>query len=286
LEELAVNGTDMLRILNGDCKENMFHKVEFVRLQLFDETPTIFFKDFHKIFPNLKEFQVRNSSFEILFPTKGTTDHLNKQISKQLRMLMLFELEKLEYIWQEDFPLDHPLLQYLEDLRLLNCPSLISLVPSSTSFTNLTCLEVGDCKELVYLITCSTAKSLVQLKALKIKNCEKMLDVVKIDDEKAEEKIVFENLEYLEFTSLSGLRSFCYGKQAFIFPSLLFFIVKGCPQMKIFSSALTVAPYLVAIEVEEKNKRWKGDLNTTIEQMFIEKVHNVIIIYENCLLYY
>jgi len=32
--------------------------------------------------------------------------------------------------------------------------------------------------------------------------------------------------------------------------------------------------------------RWKGDLNTTIEQMFIEKVHNVIIIYENCLLYY
>ena len=113
-----------------------------------------------------------------------------------------------------------------------------------------------------------------------------MLDVVKIDDEKAEENIIFENLEYLEFISLSNLRSFCYGKQAFIFPSLLRFVVKGCPQMKIFSSAVTVAPCLTKIDVGEENMRWKGDLNTTIEQMFIEKVHNVVIIDENCLPFY
>jgi len=277
LEELAVNDTDMLGILNGYCQENIFHKVEFLRLQLFDETPTIFLNDFHTIFPNLQTFQVRNCSFEILFPT----DHLSMQILKQIKKLWLFELEKLEHIWQEEFPLDHPLFQYLENLHVLNCPSLIILVPSSTSFTNLTYLNVDNCKELVYLITSSTAKSLVQLKALIIENCEKMLDVVKIDEEKAEEDIIFENLEYLEFTSLSSLRSFCYGKQTFIFPSLLFFIVKGCPEMMIFSSALTVAPYLTAIEVEEETMRWKGDLNTTIEQMFIEKVYNVIIIYEN-----
>ncbi|RHN78284.1 putative leucine-rich repeat domain, L domain-containing protein [Medicago truncatula] len=249
LEELTVNGTDMLGILNGYRQENIFHKVKFLRLQCFDETPTILLDDFHTIFPNLETFQVRNSSFEILFPTKRTTDHLSMQISKKIRNLWLFELEKLEYIWHEDFPLDHPLFQYIEELRLLNCPSLISLVPSSTSFTSLTYLEVDDCKELIYLITYSTAKSLVQLKTLKIKNCEKMLDVVKVDEEKAEENIVFENLEYLEFTSLSSLRSFCYGKQTFIFPSLLRFIVKGCPQMKIFSSSLTVAPCLTRIEV-------------------------------------
>ncbi|KEH16306.1 hypothetical protein MTR_0238s0050 [Medicago truncatula] len=98
-------------------------------------------------------------------------------------------------------------------------------------------------------------------------NCEKLLDVVKIDEEKGEEDIIFENLEHLELTSLSSLRSFYYGKQAFIFPSLFFFIVKGCPQMKIFSSALTVAPCLTEIDVGEENMRWKGDLNTTIEQI-------------------
>jgi len=283
LEDLAVNGTDMLGILNGYCQENIFHEVKFLRLQSFDETPTILLNDFHTIFPNLETFQVRNSSFETLFPTKVTTCYLSMQMLNQIRMLILFDLEKLKHVWQEDFPLDHPLLQHLENLYVVNCPSLISLVPSSTSFTNLTSLEVDNCKELIYLITSSTAKSLVQLQTLKIKNCEKMLDVVKIDDEKAEENIIFENLDYMEFSSLSSLRSFCYGKQAFIFPSLFSFIVIGCPQMKIFSSALTVAPCLTKINMGEENMRWKGDLNTTIEQMFIEKVHNI---YAICLLYY
>ncbi|XP_039683128.1 uncharacterized protein [Medicago truncatula] len=273
VEECAVNGTDMLGILNGYGQENIFHKVRFLRLQCFVETPTILLNDFHTIFPNLETFQVRNSSFEILFPTKGTTDHLSMQLSRQIRKLWLFDLENLKHVWQVDFPLDHPLLQYLENLCVVNCPSLISLVPSSsTSFTNLTYLVVDNCIELICLITSTTAKSLVQLKTLKIKNCEKMLDVVKIDhEEKVEENILFENLEFLELTSLSCLRSFCCGKQAIVFPSLLDFVVKGCPQMKIFSSALTVAPCLTSIEVEEENMRWKGDLNTTIEQMFIEK---------------
>ncbi|KEH17599.1 disease resistance protein (CC-NBS-LRR class) family protein [Medicago truncatula] len=273
LEELALNGKDMLGILNGYCQENIFHKVKFLRLQCFNETPTILLNDFHTIFPNVETFQVRNSSFETLFPTKGARSYLSMQMSNQIRKMWLFELDKLKHIWQEDFPLDHHLLQYLEELHVVNCPSLISLVPSSTSFTNLTHLKVDNCEELIYLIKISTAKSLVQLKALNITNCEKMLDVVNIDDDKAEENIIFENLEYLEFTSLSNLRSFCYGKQTFIFPSLLRFIFKGCPQMKIFSSALTVAPCLTSIEVEEENMRWKGDLNTTIEQMFIEKIY-------------
>jgi hypothetical protein len=108
------------------------------------------------------------------------------QISKQIKTLYLFELEMLKHIWQEDFPLDHPLLQDLHELYVLDCPCLISLVPSLTSFTNLTILRVDNCKELNYLITSSTAKSLIQLTILTISNCEKMLDVVKIDDENAD----------------------------------------------------------------------------------------------------
>ncbi|KAK2441515.1 hypothetical protein QL285_012805 [Trifolium repens] len=192
LEELALNGPDVLGILN---QGKIFHKVEFLRVQCFDETPTIFLNDIHTSFPNFETFQVRNSSFETLFPTKATIGHLSMYISKQIRYLFLYELDNLKHIWQEDFPLDHPLLQYLEKLHVMNCPSLISLVPSSTSFTNLTFLNVDNFKELTYLITSSTAKSLVQLTHLIIMNCEKMLDVVKIDEEKAEENIKFENLE-------------------------------------------------------------------------------------------
>ncbi|PNX81512.1 Rpp4 candidate [Trifolium pratense] len=93
-------------------------------------------------------------------------------------------------------------------------------------------------------------------------NCENMLAIVKkINDEKAdEEDIIFENLEIMEFTSLSSLRGFCYGNQTFIFPSLLRFIVQGCPQIEIFSSGVTIAPYLTEIELggEEGTIPWKG----------------------------
>ncbi|KAK2400421.1 hypothetical protein QL285_050127 [Trifolium repens] len=262
LEELAINGTDVVGILNQG--KNIFQKVETLYLQCLDETPTIFLNEyFHTIFPNLETIQVRNSSFETLFPTM--------QISKQINFLMLFELEMLKHIWEEDFPLGHPLLQDLHELYVWDCPSLISLVPSSTSFTNLTILEVDNCTELNYLITSSTAKSLIQLKILRIMNCEKMLDVVKIDDEKAEEDIIFENLEIMEFISLSSLGSFCNGNQTFIFPSLLTFFVKECPKMEIFSSGVTVAPCLSEIEVGEERIRWKGDINTTIQHLFQEK---------------
>ncbi|WJX17434.1 hypothetical protein P8452_07353 [Trifolium repens] len=266
LEALTINGTNFLEILN---QENIFQKVETLYLQCLDETPATFLNEYsHTIFPNLETIVVRNSSFETLFPTTG---FLSMQISKQIKTLMLLELEMLKHIWQEDFPLDHPLLQDLHQLSVWHCPSLISLVPLSSSFTNLTYLIVENCKELNYLITSSTAKSLIQLKRLNISNCEKMLDVVKIDDEKAEEDIIFENLEIMEFISLSSLGSFCNGNQTFIFPSLLRFTVKECPQMEIFSSGVTVAPYLTEIEVGEETIQWKGDINTTIQHLFQEK---------------
>ncbi|CAI8601837.1 unnamed protein product [Vicia faba] len=265
LEELTINAKDAFRMLNDYCQENIFPKIQRLRLQRFDETPTVFLNDFHAILPNLTTLQLRNSCFETLFPSKGTPGNLNDELSKQIKELWLYELEKMKYICHEDFPLN------LEDLYVNSCPSLICLIPSSTSFTNMTTLEVNDCKELFYLITSSTAKSLVQLRELKIKKCEKMLDVVKIDDEKVEEDIIFENLKILKFITLLSLRSFSSGKQTFIFPSLVHFVVKGCPQMKNFSLGVTQAPCLTEIEVEEENIRWKGDLNTTIKQLFIEK---------------
>ncbi|KEH41139.1 Rpp4C4, putative [Medicago truncatula] len=234
LEDVAINGMDALRMLNGSLQENIFLKIELLHLQCFDETPTIFLNDFHALFPNLKSLMVHNSYFEILFTSKATTGNLNKKIYKQVKHLCLYELENIKYIWHEDFPLDHPLLQDLEVLEAWSCPNLINL----------------------------------------IRNCELMLDVVKIDEEKVEEDVMFKNLEYLELHNVPSLRSFCYGKQTFIFPSLICFLVEKCPRMKIFTSGVTIAPYLAEYVVREgeENMRWKDDLNTTIEQLFVEQV--------------
>ncbi|XP_058753480.1 uncharacterized protein LOC131626661 isoform X2 [Vicia villosa] len=271
LECLSINAKDAFKMLNDYSHQNIFPKIESLHLQRFNETPTIHLNNFHAIFPNLTALSLFYCSFEKLFLSNGTAGNLNNKLSKQIKELELYELEKIKYIWHEDFPLDNSLLQDLESLKVWSCPSLVSLVPSSSSFTNLTILEVNNCKEVIYLITSSTAKSLVQLRELKIKKCEKMLDVVKIDDEKVEEDIIFAKLEILKFITLLSLRNFSNGKQTFIFPSLAHFIVKGCPQMKNFSLGVTEAPYLTGIEVEDKNIQWKGDLNTTIEQLFLEK---------------
>jgi hypothetical protein len=217
---------------------------------------------------------VRGSSFETLFLTAGI-DHLNSQSPKQIRNLWLLDLEQLRFIWEEDFPIDHFVVQDLEGLCIVNCPNLKTLVPPSFSLKNLTDLEVVNCKGLNSLITTETAKSLVQLKRLKIQKCEMLLDAVKINEDKADEDIIFENLEIMDFTSLSSLRSFCYGKQTFIFPSLLHLIVEGCPQMELFSSGVTIAPFLTAVQVENNKKRWKDDLNTTIKQLFVDQVRNI-----------
>jgi hypothetical protein len=110
-------------------------------------------------------------------------------------------------------------------------------------------------------MTSATAKSLVQLQKLEIMSCEKMLEVVKIDEEKAEENILFKNLKHLELSFLPSFRSFCYGKQAFTFPSFTYFFAE--------------APCLTRIHVHEGWMRWKGDLNTTIEHAFMAQVHIV-----------
>jgi hypothetical protein len=56
--------------------------------------------------------------------------------------------------------------------------------------------------------------------------------------------------------------------------------------MKIFSSGVTVAPHVTGIYVTgEGTTKWKGDINTTIQHLFQEKVHNYIIVnYQNYLL--
>jgi hypothetical protein len=72
---------------------------------------------------------------------------------------------------------------------------------------------------------------------------------------------------------LPSFRSFCYGKQAFTFPSLTYFFAEACPQMEILSSGVAEAPCLTRIHVHEGWMRWKGDLNKTIEHAFMAQVH-------------
>ncbi|XP_054793160.1 uncharacterized protein LOC129298751 isoform X2 [Prosopis cineraria] len=171
------------------------------------------------------------------------------------------ELEQLEQIGNDYDSLS----DVLEVLSVTCCPSLTSLGPPSISFTSLTHLKVEDCKGMTFLMTASTARSLVHLKKWRIINCGMMEEAVMIDEGTPEE-ITFESLEYFEMTSLPSLKSFCSGKPTLVFPSFELLKVRGCPKMQNFSSGDIIAP-AIQIEIENGTMNWTEDLNTTIKQL-------------------
>ncbi|KAL6325103.1 hypothetical protein AAG906_022670 [Vitis piasezkii] len=75
---------------------------------------------------------------------------------------------------------------------LCNCDCLISLVPSSVTFQNLATLDVWSCGSLVNLLPPSIAKSLVQLKNLKVGGSDMIKEVVSEGGE-ATKEISFAN---------------------------------------------------------------------------------------------
>ena len=85
------------------------------------------------------------------------------------------------------------------------CPSLMNLAPSFASFDSLTNLDVFGCEscdQLIYLVTSSTAKSLVHLTSLKIDDCKMIEKIIAEVEENKEKEIPLKELECLELTNL------------------------------------------------------------------------------------
>ncbi|XP_022720096.1 uncharacterized protein LOC111277924 [Durio zibethinus] len=158
------------------------------------------------------------------------------------------------------------------------CPKLkYNLVPSSVSFHNLVTLEVQGCDGIIKLVAYSTAKSLVQLKEMKICLCENIEEIIQgsgDDEDEVKDEISFPQLNLLELIGLSKLESFCSsGNYTFGFPSLLTVILENCPKMKMFSQGDSNTPFLHKVRLQkwENDERWEGNLNSTIQQLFKEK---------------
>ena len=124
----------------------------------------------------------------------------------------------------------------------------------------------------------STAKSLVQLKSMKIRKCCELEEIVSNEGNEEAEQIVFGKLITIELAGLEMLKSFCsYKNCEFKFPSLEVLIVRECPWMERFTEGGARAPKLqnivTAYEVgkEEAKWQWEGDLNATI-QKWLNKV--------------
>ncbi|KAK8277793.1 hypothetical protein V6Z12_D10G296500 [Gossypium hirsutum] len=123
------------------------------------------------------------------------------------------------------------------------------------------------------LATPLIVESLVQLTTMEVSNCTKMTEIVANEGD-YHQTIVVRNLKCLQLSNLESLTSFCPGSYTFNFLCLEEVVVEGCPKLKIFSEGVLSTPQLQSVKKGSlyMNRCWAGDLNTTIQQLYMEKV--------------
>ena len=121
------------------------------------------------------------------------------------------------------------------------------------------------------LITPSTAKSMVQLKIMRITECKMIEEIIAGDGGK--DNIIFKQLQYLRLQSLPQLRSFCSSYYHFEIPSLVEFVATECPMLSVFSEGEVSTPLLQRVCLTgEVGPLENEDLNTTIKGSYSKKV--------------
>ena len=271
LNRLVLNQNDVKMIETSQFQDDLFHKVKHLSLDSFDEDePLLLPYTFLKRFPSLSSLIVGHCSFKDIFSfQRSCSDSLRKV--PQLTSLTLTHLEQLQNICSEDSQI-HPILQILESLDVNHCSRLINFAPSSSSFKSLTRLKVSSCHGLSYLLTASTIRTLVCLRKIEIRDCKMMEEIVACEGEDVEDKIALKKLNDMTLIDLPILKSF-YGQTCtFEFPLLGNVTIRGCPKMKMFCGGILAMPLLEVVKVEENEECWEGDLNKTLEHLFLKKV--------------
>ncbi|GMI79297.1 hypothetical protein HRI_001599000 [Hibiscus trionum] len=115
---------------------------------------------------------------------------------------------------------------------------------------------------------------MVQLKTMSVTDCQMIEEIIASTADEVADVIVFNQLESLELDSLSCLSRFCSGNYALIFPTLEEVIIRQCPKIKFFTMGELSTPMLHGLQSTKAKYvgHWEGDLNATIQQLFIEKV--------------
>ncbi|KAF3447922.1 hypothetical protein FNV43_RR08629 [Rhamnella rubrinervis] len=210
-----------------------FFKITHLRMY-FIRNPTsadlsVFLQRLH----NLKTLELVYGDMEEIF--------LNEELHvfAHLRTLTIRAMHNLIQVWKENSHLAGPVFTDLEILKVEDCGRLVNIVSSAISFRNLVQLEVLECHELKHLISCSVAKSFVQLQSMRVENCQAMVEILassddtgNIDDADANE-ITFGRLKDLKLSNLQNLKGFCSRNYNVIFPFLTTLSVTRCLEMKI-----------------------------------------------------
>ncbi|KAF4372302.1 hypothetical protein G4B88_007046 [Cannabis sativa] len=139
------------------------------------------------------------------------------------------------------------------DIEMLWPEQLMLSSTSSFYMQNLTSLKVGSCHNLKYLFSSSVAQKFVNLKSIKVKDCEAMEDIVRVVDQPGEEESTHDHdqieridllpkLESVKLVGLSSLQTFCTATNSslcMVFPLLSKLDIINCSTMEEQATAVS-----------------------------------------------
>ncbi|KAF7845532.1 Disease resistance protein RPS2 [Senna tora] len=201
-------------------------------------------------FTNLKKFEGKNCD-----------ERLNDFISillersERLEQLAVGECKLLKYLFNLNDPISAPdgrrkfnNLPNLKTIKLSDLPQLNRIWTKDPTeifgLGNLETIEVMKCSSLTSLISASAAVKLKKLKVLKLHSCEKIVEVVAMENQgmETQKKVIeFQSLSNLELMGLSNLIKFHRGNCGLEFPHLNSLKITNCPQMVAFTTGFASA---------------------------------------------
>ncbi|RZC01714.1 hypothetical protein D0Y65_017080 [Glycine soja] len=259
IEHLTLGQHELNMILSGEFQGNHLNELKVLALFFHIESDV-----FLQRVPNIEKLEVRDGSFKEIF----CFDSLNVDedgLVSQLKVICSDSLPELVSIGSENSGIV-PFLRNLETLEVISCLSSINLVPCTVYFSNLTYLQVQYCNSLLYLFTSSTARSLGQLKTMKISNCgsiEEIVSSTEEGDESDENEIIFQQLNCLKLKYLGKLRRFYKGSLSF--PSLEEFTVRDCERMESLCAGTVKTDKLLEVNINGDDIPLETDLNSAIQ---------------------
>ncbi|KAL4379982.1 hypothetical protein GQ457_02G035630 [Hibiscus cannabinus] len=293
-ESLTGTSTQSTELKSTNIKF-VFPKIRELKLRTLPKLKGFYNKVHTTEWPSLKRLKVRDCSKVETF----TREYINFGETQGDSLPLISVQQPLFWVTEETFPnleelfliqngnmkeLWHGALAHLKGLTLIELPMLthlwkkeVSFAGPSVSFKHLTTLKVSKCHGFRDLLTFTIAKSMVQLETMSVTDCQMIEEIIASTTDEVTDAIVFNQLESLELDSLPCLSSFCSGNYSMVFPALEEVIMGQCPKMEFFTMGELRTPMLHALqstngEEGEEVELWEGDLNATIQQMFIEKV--------------
>ena len=228
-----------LHVLQDGFVPLEFFKINHLGVSFARNTSSAVLSVFLKKFHNLETLQLLLGHMEEIFMNEELLDGEEPHVFAHLKTLDIGAMVCLRNIWKENSHLAGPVFPNLENLKVGMCVRLKNIVSSAVSLRNLVQLEVVECHGLRHLITCSVAKSFVQLQSIIVENCQTMVEIVassddneNIDDADANE-ITFCRLKDLKLSNLPNLKGFCSRNYNVVFPFLTTWSVTTCLEMKI-----------------------------------------------------